>query len=120
MKFILVVLCVLAVNIFFINSQVSQQWAARYNGSMNNSDYANDMAISVAGDIFVTGASYGANNDLNYLTIKYSSSGTQLWIRTYDGLQGEDVAEAIAVDFLGNVYVTGRSNVSGSGYDTTQ
>ncbi len=117
MKSIFVISCILIVNISTINAQVSQQWAARYNGSSNNSDYANDIAINVAGDIYVTGASYGANNDLNYMTIKYSSSGTQLWTRTYDGLQGEDVAEAIVVDFLGNAYVTGRISVSGSGYN---
>lgn len=117
MKSIQLILFLVVFNIFTSNSQVSQQWAARYNGSMNNSDYANDMAISVAGDIFVTGTSYGANNDLNYMTIKYNSAGAQLWTRTYDGLQGEDVAEAIAVDFQGNVYITGRISVSGSGFN---
>ncbi|MBN8584530.1 MAG: SBBP repeat-containing protein [Ignavibacteria bacterium] len=97
-------------------SQVSQQWATRYNGSSNGSDYANDIKIDLAGNIIVTGTSQGSN-DLNYMTIKYNSAGVQQWIRTYDGLQGEDVAEAVAVDFSGNVFVTGRSSVSGSGFN---
>lgn len=97
-------------------SQVSQQWATRYNGSSNGSDYANDIKNDLAGNIIVTGTSQGSN-DLNYMTIKYNSAGVQQWIRTYDGLQGEDVAEAVAVDFSGNVFVTGRSSVSGSGFN---
>lgn len=97
-------------------SQVSQQWVSRYNGASNNSDYSNDMVIDLAGNIIVTGASYGSS-DLNYMTVKYNSAGSQQWVRTYDGLQGEDVAEAVTIDFSGNVYVTGRSSVSGAGFN---
>lgn len=99
-----------------IISQVSQQWVERYNGSGNGSDYANDMIIDLAGNIIVTGASF-AGSSLNYMTIKYNSAGVQQWTRTYDGLNGEDVAEAVAIDFLGNVYITGRVSVSGAGFN---
>lgn len=112
---ILFVVLFLSINLNLF-SQVSQQWATRYNGSSNGSDYANDIKIDLAGNIIVTGTSQGSN-DLNYMTIKYNSAGVQQWIRTYDGLQGEDVAEAVAVDFSGNVFVTGRSSVSGSGFN---
>lgn len=112
---ILFIVLFLSINLNLF-SQVSQQWATRYNGSSNGSDYANDIKIDLAGNIIVTGTSQGSN-DLNYMTIKYNSAGVQQWIRTYDGLQGEDVAEAVAVDFSGNVFVTGRSSVSGSGFN---
>lgn len=112
---ILFIVLFLSINLNLF-SQVSQQWATRYNGSSNGSDYANDIKIDLAGNIIVTGTSQGSN-DLNYMTIKYNSAGVQQWIRTYDGLQGEDVAEAVTVDFSGNVFVTGRSSVSGSGFN---
>lgn len=108
-----------AVSFFFICplfSQVSQQWVSRYNGASNNSDYSNDIVIDLAGNIIITGASYG-NSDLNYMTVKYNAAGVQQWVRTYDGLQGEDVAEAVTIDFSGNIYVTGRSSVSGAGFN---
>ena len=43
-----------------------------------------------------------------YATIKYSSSGDSLWIARYDCPGSDDERPtAIAVDDLGNVYVTG-------------
>ena len=115
-KLLLVLLVVLFSSHNNFYSQVSQQWAARYNGSGNAGDYANDIIVDLAGNIIVTGTSFGSN-DLNYMTIKYNSAGVQQWIRTYDGLNGEDVSEAITFDFSGNIYITGRVSVSGSGFN---
>lgn len=116
MKTFIILISLFVGNILNVNSQISQQWIERYNGSGNGSDYATDMVIDLTGNIIVTGATF-ANNSLNYMTIKYNSAGVQQWTRTYDGLNGEDVAEAIAIDFLGNVYITGRVTVSGAGFN---
>src|SRR5262245_5818422 len=45
-----------------------------------------------------------------------SAQVQESWVAVYDG-QGinGDIATAIAFDFLGNVYVTGRSDSSGEG-----
>jgi len=64
----------------------------------------------------VTGQGFGTSDD--YTTIKYSSAGDTLWVRSYNGPQNaSDGANDIAVDGSGNVYVTGRSHGGGTLYD---
>jgi hypothetical protein len=84
------------------------QWAAIFNGSGNSNDIANAIAIDTAGNIYVTGKSYGNGTFYDYTTIKYDSAGTEIWVARYNGLvNGSDNASAIAVDKSGNIYVTG-------------
>ena len=95
-------------------SQVSQQWVARYNGSLNGSDRATAMAVDAAGNVYVTGSSQVGEANSDYATIKYDANGNQLWVSTYNGTgNGGDGASAIAIDADGNVYVTGQSEGSG-------
>ena len=92
-------------------SQISLEWVARYNGSGDSIDVANDIAVDDGGNVYVTGYStslLGLATD--YTTIKYDSNGNQLWVATYNGPASLfDEANAIAVDDSGNVYVTGFS-----------
>jgi uncharacterized delta-60 repeat protein len=87
---------------------VIEEWVATYNGLGNGYDFANAVAVDSVGNIYVTGQSWGGTTHYDYATIKYDSAGNQLWIARYDGLgNGHDNTSAIAVDSLGNVYVTG-------------
>lgn len=57
-------------------------------------------------------------NICNYKWLKYDPSGNQLWAARYNGLGSLwDDPEAIDLDDSDNVYVTGRSYGSGTGYD---
>jgi hypothetical protein len=91
-------------------------WVARYNGPGNGEDRAEAIAIDPSGRIYVTGRSYGGDlTNYDYATVAYDSSGTGLWVATYDGPdRGDDRAWDIACDpSNGNVYVTGQSQGQG-------
>ncbi len=95
-----------------------QQWVAYYNGSDNNADFAEAIAVDASGNVYVTGESGGSGTHMDYATIKYDSSGQQQWVARYDGPAHDDErASAIAVDASGNVYVTGWSWGTDSGHD---
>ncbi|TSA27868.1 MAG: T9SS C-terminal target domain-containing protein [Bacteroidetes bacterium] len=102
-----------------INAQVTQEWVARYNSSGSRIDIPSSMAIDGSGNVYITGTtkteSYSYDDD--FLTIKYNSSGIEQWVRTYNGpLDNVDKANAIAVDNLGYIYVTGSSTGNQYGY----
>jgi 3-isopropylmalate dehydratase small subunit len=87
-----------------------EQWVARYNGPGNDEDQARAIAVDNAGNIYVTGSSYGSGTSREYATVKYDSLGVEQWVATYDGsVNFSDWANAIAVDAAGYIYVTGSS-----------
>jgi hypothetical protein len=90
-------------------------WVRRYNGPGNGDDKAYAIAVDTGGNVFVTGTSYDSLTGFDYLTIKYKQNGDTAWVRRYNGPgNGVDTAVAIAVDNLGNAYVSGGSR--GVGY----
>jgi hypothetical protein len=105
------------------NSSGVQQWVQRYNGPGNGDDYPYSIAVDGLGNVWVSGESYGSGTDRDYTTIKYNSSGVQLWVVTYNGPInfGADVAHCLTVDNMGNAYVSGHSdrNPSTTDYDYT-
>ncbi len=94
----------------------NELWVARYDGPSGLGDWARDLGVDAAGNVYVTGESASGTRD--YTTIKYNASGSQLWVARYNGLGNiSNGANAIAVDTNGNVYVTGYSDGSSTGYD---
>jgi uncharacterized delta-60 repeat protein len=53
-------------------SSGTQQWVGRYNGPGYGSDVAYAVAVDSAGNIYVTGESFGIGTDYDYATLKYS------------------------------------------------
>ncbi len=94
------------------------QWAAQYVSNVNNNDNSLKLALDTSRNAYVTGATY-IGSQSSYLTIKYSSSGTQQWVRNYIGPIGVGGHEArsIVTDKFGYAYVTGQSQSGGSTYD---
>jgi len=96
-----------------------ERWVARYDGPISTFDYAYALAVDRAGNVYVTGGSYGSGTDFDYATVKYNAAGAQQWEARYENpASGDDIAMALAVDAAGNVYVTGRSyGGAGTVYD---
>jgi len=108
-KVILVLLCISLFSLP-VFAQVDTAWVRRYNGPGNSTDRARALVVDASGNLYVTGYTMTAAAGYDYLTIKYSSGGDQLWARTYNGpANGNDLAYAIALDGSGNVYVAGGS-----------
>ncbi len=93
-------------------------WERRYNGPGNDYDGAKSLFVDNQGNVYVTGGSYDSLTNFDYTTLKYDASGNLLWERRYNG-QGNynDGATSLFIDNQGNVYVTGRSEGSGTDYD---
>ncbi|TKJ42994.1 hypothetical protein CEE36_05780 [candidate division TA06 bacterium B3_TA06] len=99
------------------NSSGQQQWVAYYNGTGNEHDRPNSLAVDASGNVYVTGYSEGFGTSDDYATVKYNSAGVQQWVMRYNGPGNKhDFPGGIEVDGVGNVYVTGHSYGSGT-YD---
>ena len=95
---------------FIFSQQVQQEWVARYFGTGSTSNLNSSVVLDKLGNIYVGGVTHTASNGDDYLVIKYSSSGNQQWIRTYNGPgNNQDFITSIALDDSDNVYVTGTS-----------
>lgn len=92
----------------------SQLWLRRYTGVSNGFDGAVAIAVDAADDVVVTGRSSSNQIGFDYATIKYrGTDGEPLWTSRYNRVaNGNDEANALAIDAMGDVFVTG---VSGSG-----
>jgi len=101
------------------NTSGIQQWIRFYSGQGISTDEAYAIVLDKFRNVYITGRSTdssGQNND--FITVKYNSSGLQLWSQRYNGTaDSTDEAAAIAVDGSGNVFITGKSKGTGSSYD---
>jgi uncharacterized delta-60 repeat protein len=87
-------------------------WTRRYNGPANSShDEPKAIAMDEEGNVIITGTSVGSSTSYDYLTVKYSSDGQELWARRYHGLSSLafDEPRSIVVDNSGNSYIAGFS-----------
>lgn len=95
--------------VFKLDSNGKQSWEASYSGTGEGDNAARAMALDSAENIYVAGWSQSKATGYDYVTLKYDSSGNQVWVALFDGpAHGDDIATAIAADNTG-VYVTGST-----------
>src|SRR4029077_5570861 len=87
----------------------------------NGSDVATAIVLDDSSNVYVTGRSERTTfGDSDYATVKYNSAGQQQWVVRYNGPGNtDDRAEAMAIDTLSNVYVTGMSGSGRNSYFLT-
>jgi hypothetical protein len=97
-----------------------EKWKVYYNSTGKATDKGKAIAVDTAKNVYVTGSSYSTATGIDYITLKYDSSGNLLWTTPprYNGAgNGEDQPSAIAVNDSLNIFVTGWSKGLGTGYD---
>lgn len=100
------------------NPDGEEQWVARYNGPGNMADGTGCIVLDNVGNVYVTGYSVGSGTVSDYVTIKYDAAGIEQWVKRYNGPSNSyDRAIALALDHVGNVYVTGTSQDSSTDDD---
>jgi hypothetical protein len=76
------------------------------------------VALDKLGNVYITGFSGGSGTANDYATLEYNSVGNQQNVIRFNGAgNANDVANSIAVDTMGNIYVTGSSAGVGTADD---
>ena len=92
----------------------AQRWAQRYNGPGNVYDFARQVAVDGAGNVYVTGFSHGEAFGYDWATLKLSPTGALLWERRVSGPgQSDDRASELALLPGGNLVVAGVTQTGG-------
>ncbi len=100
------------------NTNGVQQWVAIYD-STGGQDIPEDLEADDAGNVYVTGRTRINSSYNDFATIKYNSAGIRQWVAIYDNVpeSRDDYGYDLVLDALGNVYVTGNSQESGTNRD---
>lgn len=102
------------------NSSGTQQWAITYNGLNNGNDEATDLVVDQSGNPIVTGTANDISGTLSdIVTKKFNpTNGSTTWTATYNGVANDnDYGKLITLDKNGNLFVAGRSFVTGYWFD---
>jgi len=99
----------------------NELWVARYSSPVVGlgPEGGHLIALDGSGNVYVTGnGEVGGTRDIVYTTLKYDAAGNMLWVATYEGPgPGSHSPWGLAVDPLGNAYVTGYSAGDTTPYD---
>jgi hypothetical protein len=86
------------------DSSGNQTWARTLGTTLEENAYG--IAVDDSGNVYVTGRYRDSNSYSDAVTIKYDSSGNQIWVASYDA-SNEDQGYDVAIDDSGNVFVGG-------------
>jgi hypothetical protein len=95
----------------------NEKWTARYNNPDTNlTDDGYGIEVDDVGNVYVTGQSRGVGTGTDFVTIKYDSLGSQLWVTRYNGPadstdkpSDETGGKCMAIDQYANIFVSGIS-----------
>jgi hypothetical protein len=97
-------------------ASVGPAWIKHYTGPTQSQDNeaADSYLDTLTGNLYVVGAGELASspNGTDLVVMKYRPDGTQAWVNGFSGTgsSSADMAQAVAVDSVGNVYIAGRAD----------
>ena len=115
----------------FVTTKISggvTAWSAEYYAGYGNGIVGPEVAVDNTSNIYITGPTATSPSATNYSTIKYTATGSEDWVATYNGpANAGDVPSAIVVvnpkgslgrppTGLPSIYVTGVGDIAASGY----
>lgn len=98
--------------------KTDEVWSVTWSGGGGGDDYGAGLSIDSNGNILVVGTSYvAAPLDYDAVILKYNSSGSLLWLNTYDHTGLPEGFVSVEVDGSDNVYACGgRTSTTLSDY----
>lgn len=100
----------LAIFLLKYNNMGVLQWNISWGGISTNSDWSYDTEIDSSGNIYVIGEEF--ISQMNWLLVRFNSSGTPLWNKTW----GLGRGQGIVLDSADNIYLSGiDASVSSTG-----
>ena len=91
------------------NTQGVIEWIRYFTEPSNNLKAAAGIALDLSGNVYITGFATEPGNKFA-ATIKYNSSGNQLWVAKYYGTFNSSDGRAITVSNDGSIYITGTTS----------
>jgi hypothetical protein len=103
------------------NSNGIYIWGKVIGGNALGEDKAWGIVVdSLGNNIYICGHTFNDNSGNDFTVARYDSSGTEKWVKTFNGSGSEDDgAFGMVVDRDHNIYVTGYTTGSNSGMDFT-
>ncbi|MCA9291199.1 MAG: hypothetical protein KDA25_08720 [Phycisphaerales bacterium] len=95
-------------------------WFNAWDSPTLGNDYGAAAALDASGNLHVAGYYYGGPAGITIAVLKYDPAGALLWWRNYWLTSGNasHIANAIAVDDTGHVYIAGYSSIAGTNGNT--
>jgi len=99
---------------FLLFGQI-ERWVYTYNGAGNYDDRAHSIVYGTDGNLYVGGeivtSGSPSNPNWDFAVTSLTSTGTERWVYTYDGLANDvDAAKSIVYGADGNIYAAGHTN----------
>ena len=103
------------------NSNGIYIWGKVIGGNVLGDDKAWGIVVdSLGNNIYICGQTFNENTGNDFTVARYDSSGTEKWVKTYNGSGSDnDGAFGMVVDSDHNIYVTGYTTGTNSALDFT-
>lgn len=94
-------------------------WNAHFNGYGNSIDQPYAFYLDKYGNSYITGFTSDTNLQIKIVTLKYNSSGSLLWNKTYEPSSSyrQGIGYGIVTDAAGNVYTAGSITKQNGKFD---